>query len=210
METVTVMNKEEAVVKMKEQISKLQKAYDVVKAKLEEYEQAVYDGQKAVEEMNAQIVALREEMNNQTELAKAKDILAQIEELSKDVQLQESINAGMAKKYQDQMLMLVGNFVHEDTEAVSLFRETEKAVLLQMSMMTGEEDVKVMREFANTINTLFSYLGIAVRKAGLASNTDRVWHSEKIGSVHLSRVSLHTKTEQLYREMKDLFKYEGF
>lgn len=205
METVTVMTKAEAVVKMEEQISKLQQAYDAVQTKLQEKEDAKYAGQRAVEEMSAQIVALREEMNNQTELAKAKELLAEIEGLTQDVQLQESINAGLDKKYQEVMLLLFGDFFKEDKEAVTLFREVEQALLLQMSMISAEEDVVVMNGFANSINVLFSDARIALVQAGLATQADKSWNT-----VHLNRMSLYSKTAQLKQDMNHVRRQLGF
>lgn len=206
--TATVMTKEEVVTKMEEQITQLETALDVVEAKLQEKHDAQMAGEQAVQEMKEQIVTLKEEMNQQTELASAKKLLAKAESIEKDVQLQESLNKGIGAKYKEELLELFRVFFVADRDAGRMYKETEKAVILQMSINTAEEDEATLLGFVHRINGAFSEGRSAYIRAGFATESDRI--STATGThVHLGRMGYSTKATELKNKMREIRNYMG-
>ena len=184
---------------MESKIVEMGKALEAVRNKFDELEDIKASGAEAVAGLQATKAELKEEMQLATDLKGAKQLMAQIEETEKDIELQSAINNGQAVRKAEELEELFKAFFAAHGGARTVFSVIDMEYVQTMSLRTVEEDVAKMSGYANQLNVAFSTANALLIEAGIVSQGAKVYNR-----VHLGQQSMLPKGVDLQREMNKL------
>ncbi|RVT57633.1 hypothetical protein [Niallia taxi] len=189
----------EYTVGMDSKIKEMETALEAVRAKFDGLEELKEVGAEELALLQARKAQLKEDMQLATNLKDAKQIMQQVEEIEKDIELQSAINNGQAVKFAKELEEQFKAFFAVHAGAKTVFSVIDKEYVETMSIRTVEEDVAKMSGIASKLNVAFSEANALLIDAGIVPQGTRIYNN-----IHLGQQVMLSKTRDLKREMEQL------
>jgi hypothetical protein len=199
-------NKEELKKGLESLVAQLAGKVQAVEAVLADVQAVEAQGNKAVADIQNKLNGHKADMLV-TDLSSAKDHLASVEELQRDIVLQTFLNTSQVEAKKKAILLSLEEGFTVYKEARQLFAEMDKEFVFHMSIATVEEDVALLNSLSGEINNAFGDLVRIMIKQGYVKTSSTSYHFPNIGQFHLGASNLLSKSNG-FKSAVSTFKYE--
>lgn len=146
---------------------------------IEDFNEAIIttqvESQKAVEELEAQLAELKNEVATATDIQTAKKAQVRAEMLEKDVELQKVVNISILNNKKAELSELFEEFITAYKEAKPLYSELDKEITFTMSIKTFEDDVKLMNNLSSEAYTALQRVRAIVTEKGIVAQAENIY-----------------------------------
>lgn len=146
---------------------------------IEDFNEAIIttqvESQKAVEELEAQLAELKNEVATATDIQTAKKAQVRAEMIEKDVKLQKVVNNSILNNKKAELTELFEEFITAYKEAKPLYYELDKEITFTMSIKTFEDDVKLMDSLSSEAYTALQRVRAIVTEKGIIAQADNIY-----------------------------------
>ncbi|PGV52471.1 hypothetical protein [Bacillus sp. AFS037270] len=156
-------------------VKELVKKADAIQAFNEAIHTAQAESQKAVEELEAQLAELKNEVTTATDIQTAKKAQVRAEMLEKDVELQKVVNNSILNNKKAELTELFEEFITVYKEAKPFYGVLDKEIAFNMSIKTYEADVELLETLSTqAYNALQIAKGVLVEQ-GIVTHADNLY-----------------------------------
>ncbi|KGP71513.1 hypothetical protein [Pontibacillus yanchengensis] len=185
------MNTQTAMKDMQEKVQELLTAKDAVEATVDNMEEQKEQGEQALQEMQEDLQQAQETKETATNVTEVKDAVRAINQLTEDIELQESVNVAMNNKGKQELFNVADEFYQVYNQAKMMYKPLYKSVIEDASINSIDTDIEKMNEVANPINVCFGSVNSILTDKGIIERGQNQFKGTG-RHVHLKQVGLDT------------------
>jgi uncharacterized membrane protein YgaE (UPF0421/DUF939 family) len=145
--------KRDKVVKdMNEVIAEMQSAKNKVIDFVDAMETAQAEGKQAIADLQEQLAEAQEHKAKATDLATAQELVKKAQELQGAISLQSGVLQAISNNNKEQLEELIVELLQAYRKAKATFTALDDEITVTTSIRSYDEDLKMMRDFANKVN----------------------------------------------------------
>ncbi|MGP4068369.1 hypothetical protein [Halobacillus sp. B29] len=185
------MNTQTAMKDMQEKIQELLTAKDAVETTVDNMEEQKEQGDQSLQEMQEDLQKAQVTKETATDVTEVKDAVRSINQLTEDIELQESVNVAMNNKGKKELFNVADEFYQVFNQCKLMYKPFYKSVIAEASINTIDADIVKMDEVAKPINASFGAVNSILTDKGVIERGQNQFKGSN-KPVHLKQVGLDT------------------
>lgn len=196
------MNTQTAMKDMQEKVQELLTAKDAVEATVDNKEEQKEKGEQTLLEMQEDLQQAQETKETATDVTEVKEAVKAINQLTEEIELQESVNVAMNNKGKQELFNVADEFYQVFNQCKLMYKPLYKSVIADASINSIDTDIEKMQDIVKPINGSFGAVkSILIDKGVIDREQNQFKGTAK--PVHLNQAGLNAVDLQ---DLKRLYK----